>query len=243
MPWQEYVVWGMYWAVYLVIHLPQIAIIVFGLWLMVKLLGVLFRTLGILGGWGLATVHISKHLLRPVIWLCTTTGLMEKAPWLKRVFLELMWLGHPRAERRAFEREFESSQQSNEGRSSQQHGDFDQDRYEQRKRERSQEKDEPQYHQQQEREQEYSSEDFFRDFHDAFGEGEPLGKDQARTSEPTPWDVLGVSPGASKAEIKKAYYAKVKQYHPDRVNDMGPELKELAEQKMKEINQAWGQLK
>jgi DnaJ-domain-containing protein 1 len=60
---------------------------------------------------------------------------------------------------------------------------------------------------------------------------------------PTPWDVLGVSPNASQQEIKRAYQALVRQYHPDKVGDLGVELRELAEQRTKVINAAYNQLK
>lgn len=49
-----------------------------------------------------------------------------------------------------------------------------------------------------------------------------------------PYSVLGVSPSASEDEIKKAYRALAKKYHPD-VNNGSPD----AEQKMKEVNEAY----
>ncbi|MBO8443080.1 MAG: DnaJ domain-containing protein [Spirochaetes bacterium] len=49
-----------------------------------------------------------------------------------------------------------------------------------------------------------------------------------------PYSVLGVSPGASEDEIKKAYKALAKKYHPD-VTGNSPE----AEAKMQEINAAY----
>ena len=53
-----------------------------------------------------------------------------------------------------------------------------------------------------------------------------------------PFQVLGVSREASDEEIKKAYRALTKKYHPDR-NQGDP----TAEQKMKEINAAYDQIK
>jgi hypothetical protein len=56
-----------------------------------------------------------------------------------------------------------------------------------------------------------------------------------------PWhQILGVSPSASKSEIEKAYRAKIRLYHPDRVVGLGPELLAIAEQMSKEINNAYG---
>ena len=52
-----------------------------------------------------------------------------------------------------------------------------------------------------------------------------------------PYQVLGVSPSASDEEIKRAYRELVKKYHPDNYND-NP-LADLAEAKMKEINEAY----
>lgn len=52
-----------------------------------------------------------------------------------------------------------------------------------------------------------------------------------------PYLVLGVKSSASDAEIKKAYRDLVKQYHPD--NYQNNPLADLAEEKMKEINEAY----
>lgn len=52
-----------------------------------------------------------------------------------------------------------------------------------------------------------------------------------------PYGVLGVSPGASKDEVKRAYRALAKKYHPD--SHPGDKV---AEQKMKEINAAYDQI-
>lgn len=52
-----------------------------------------------------------------------------------------------------------------------------------------------------------------------------------------PYEVLGVPQGASEEEIKKAYRELVRKYHPDRYAD-NP-LADLAQEKMKEINEAY----
>jgi molecular chaperone DnaJ len=52
-----------------------------------------------------------------------------------------------------------------------------------------------------------------------------------------PYEVLGLKPGASEEEIKAAYRELVKKYHPDRYQD-NP-LSDLAEDKMREINEAY----
>lgn len=55
-----------------------------------------------------------------------------------------------------------------------------------------------------------------------------------------PYKVLGVSSTATDDEIKKAYRALVKQYHPDNYAD-NP-LADLAAEKMKEINEAYSEI-
>ncbi|PJI07706.1 MULTISPECIES: J domain-containing protein [Clostridium] len=55
-----------------------------------------------------------------------------------------------------------------------------------------------------------------------------------------PYKVLGVNENASQDEIKRAYRELVKKYHPDKyVNNP---LKNLAEEKMREINEAYDYL-
>ena len=55
-----------------------------------------------------------------------------------------------------------------------------------------------------------------------------------------PYKVLGISPGASEQEIKKAYRDLARKYHPDNFQD-NP-LADLAQEKMKEINEAYDTL-
>lgn len=52
-----------------------------------------------------------------------------------------------------------------------------------------------------------------------------------------PYSVLGVSPSASDQEVKQAYRELARKYHPDNYQD-NP-LADLAEEKMKEINEAY----
>jgi len=52
-----------------------------------------------------------------------------------------------------------------------------------------------------------------------------------------PYSVLGVDPNASDEEVKKAYRELARKYHPD--NYQNNPLADLAEEKMKEINEAY----
>ena len=52
-----------------------------------------------------------------------------------------------------------------------------------------------------------------------------------------PYEVLGVSPNASEEEIKAAYRELVKKYHPDKYQN-NP-LADLAEEKLREVNEAY----
>ena len=55
-----------------------------------------------------------------------------------------------------------------------------------------------------------------------------------------PYKVLGVSRDATDDEIKKVYRELARKYHPDNYTDTN--LAELAEEKMKEINEAYDQI-
>jgi DnaJ-domain-containing protein 1 len=60
-----------------------------------------------------------------------------------------------------------------------------------------------------------------------------------------PWDphaVLGVARGATRDEIAQAYRDQMKRYHPDRVADLGDELRRLAHEKTVEIQRAYAEL-
>lgn len=55
-----------------------------------------------------------------------------------------------------------------------------------------------------------------------------------------PYEVLGLKPGANQDEIKSAYRKLIKQYHPDKF--INNPLKDLAEEKMMQINEAYDTL-
>jgi hypothetical protein len=57
-----------------------------------------------------------------------------------------------------------------------------------------------------------------------------------------PYRVLGVPRGAGAEEITRAYREQMKRYHPDRVADLGEELRALAHEKSLAIQRAYQEL-
>ena len=58
-----------------------------------------------------------------------------------------------------------------------------------------------------------------------------------------PYTILGVDINASNEEIKTAYRELANRYHPDKVEHLGEEFKQLAESRFKEIQDAYDQLR
>jgi DnaJ-domain-containing protein 1 len=56
---------------------------------------------------------------------------------------------------------------------------------------------------------------------------------------PDAFSVLGVTPGCSLEEARRAWKTLMLQYHPDKVAHLGPEFQALAEQKTRELMEAW----
>ncbi len=57
------------------------------------------------------------------------------------------------------------------------------------------------------------------------------------------YTILGVDPSASDDEVKKAYREMAKKNHPDLVSNLGDEVREAAEKKFQEINEAYETIK
>jgi hypothetical protein len=55
----------------------------------------------------------------------------------------------------------------------------------------------------------------------------------------THYERLGVTPAASTEEVRAAYRALARRLHPDRLVDATPAERNLAERRMREINEAW----
>lgn len=56
-------------------------------------------------------------------------------------------------------------------------------------------------------------------------------------------EILGVATDATPEEMKKAYKTKIAQYHPDKVENLGDEIKEVAKRNTLQINSAYALLK
>ena len=77
-------------------------------------------------------------------------------------------------------------------------------------------------------------------YDDGYAEGrtENAARDR-ETRSFDPWQVLEVSSGSTQEEIKRAHRKQSKLYHPDKVAQLGKDLRDTAENKTKEINQAY----
>lgn len=60
---------------------------------------------------------------------------------------------------------------------------------------------------------------------------------------PDPYAILGLTRGASDRDIKTAWRRLMSQHHPDKLGDVPDELKRRAEQRAREINAAYEQIK
>lgn len=52
------------------------------------------------------------------------------------------------------------------------------------------------------------------------------------------YKILGISPNATNDEVKAAYRKMALKHHPDRVSTLGDDIREAAEKKFQEINNA-----
>jgi DnaJ-domain-containing protein 1 len=74
-------------------------------------------------------------------------------------------------------------------------------------------------------------------------EQEQQERDQYRQGPRDPYSILGVSRQAGQSEIRAAYLKLANQYHPDKVAHLGKEFQQMAEQRFKEIQEAYEHLK
>lgn len=73
-------------------------------------------------------------------------------------------------------------------------------------------------------------------------EGEAKKEENTGEEESDPFKILGVERGASRDEIKTAYNRLAAQYHPDKVQHLGEEFRELAHRKFVAIQRAYDEL-
>lgn len=71
------------------------------------------------------------------------------------------------------------------------------------------------------------------------GSGYTTGGGAGANEEGRHYTTLGLEQGADFASIKSAYRKMSMQYHPDKVRHLGDEFREVAEEKMKELNAAY----
>lgn len=70
-------------------------------------------------------------------------------------------------------------------------------------------------------------------------EPKPASTAAAAGAEPNCYDILGVSAEATADQIRDAYKHLISKYHPDKVDNLGQELKNLAEHKTQQITAAY----
>lgn len=60
--------------------------------------------------------------------------------------------------------------------------------------------------------------------------------------ETDPWALLGITGDVTLAEARKAFRTLIAQYHPDKVEHLAPEFRELAERRTRQIVAAWAEI-
>lgn len=98
----------------------------------------------------------------------------------------------------------------------------------------------------------YNTQDFEEFFRQAQGQYQQQGGNHyggGSSSNPFQFEskdkyytVLGVEPGASQDDIKKAYRKAAMKYHPDKYSNASESERKAAEEKFKEINEAYNKL-
>ena len=69
------------------------------------------------------------------------------------------------------------------------------------------------------------------------------GNTAIEMTDPRAFAVFGIATLPDEDELKRIYRELAVQYHPDKVQHLAPEFKTIADQKIREINQAYDHLK
>ncbi|AXI82638.1 J domain-containing protein [Xylella taiwanensis] len=72
--------------------------------------------------------------------------------------------------------------------------------------------------------------------------GHGVDKGWFKRPDDDPYRVMGLSTEATNAEIELAYRRLMSRYHPDKLVQAAPELREQAEQKVRKINAAYDRI-
>ncbi len=78
---------------------------------------------------------------------------------------------------------------------------------------------------------------------DARREQEEAMKEREQAKQGDPYEILGVTRHATPEEIRKRYRELMSQYHPDKATQTTPEIRKMAEEKVKTNNWAFERLK
>lgn len=73
-------------------------------------------------------------------------------------------------------------------------------------------------------------------------QSQPHDREPSGRPRRTPHEILGVPQDADRQKIRAAYRDLANQYHPDKVAHLGEEFQKLAEERFKEIQQAYDTL-
>ena len=84
-----------------------------------------------------------------------------------------------------------------------------------------------------------NSQDFASNPKNSQTNGQHHQEKSSSKSIPTPYEILGIEPNASKKEIQAAYREGIKKYHPDKLSHLGEEFPDLANKKFIEIQNAY----
>jgi DnaJ-domain-containing protein 1 len=186
-----------------------------GIWLIIFALRVLSLVLMVL----IPALRITGGMIMECVDLLLTIYNMTIAPVIRAGMWVYRWLRQRQTQRTDHNSSSEHQQRKRQGQ--RQSNTSQDDEQEARFRRRQQQRDRDRQQEQQES-------------HDT-------GSGQSSSQERSCFDILGVSPSTDLETAKRAYRERCKEYHPDKVAHLGPKLRAMAEQELKDINEAWRQ--